>query len=221
MDASVSPSQVREAMASTKSALRLQTDLPLRVVAPPKKPSKYARRLTELFIRFIRSIYDARKGISTMALLVTALLVMLLLLAVCSNLRQRSLPSLSSAKKNEKEPASFEAIAIDKVRMEQAQQEAESLARQGLYAEAMHALLLQSIAEMRRQLKLSISDSLTSREVLAAVPFADEARSAFADIIGGVEISLYGDHKPDFKEYESCKRNYDALFFILQMKVFS
>lgn len=217
----LSVERVRGALSSTKSELRLQTELPMRVIAPPKKTSAFTRRLVELLVRFLRSIYDARKGISTMALLFIALFVMLLLFAFYDNWRQRPCISSSSAKKNETEGMTVEPVAIDRVRMQEAQQKAESLAREGLYAEAMHSLLLQSIAEMRRQLNLSIADSLTSREVLAAVPFADEARSVFADIIGGVEVSLYGSHNPNFQEYEACKMNYDALFHILQMKATS
>ena len=53
-------------------------------------------------------------------------------------------------------------------RMVEAQTEADELAQQGRIAEAMHALLLRSLIEVRKHLNVSFADSLTSREVLKA-----------------------------------------------------
>lgn len=101
------------------------------------------------------------------------------------------------------------------VRMVKAHDEAESYAEAGNYAEAMHILLLQSLAEMRRRLDMSIASSLTSREIYARVTLSDESRQALDDIISRVEISYFGDHKPERDEYIACRESYLRLTRLL------
>ncbi len=101
------------------------------------------------------------------------------------------------------------------IRMVKAHDEAESYADAGNYAEAMHILLLQSLAEMRRRLDMSIASSLTSREIYARVALSGESREALDDIIGRVEISYFGDHKPERDEYIACRDSYMRLTHLL------
>ena len=96
-------------------------------------------------------------------------------------------------------------------RMGQAQADADELARKGLFAEAMHILLLQSVSEMRRRLDVTIAASLTSREILNRVGLSPEGRTCFADIIGRVEISYFGIYKPGVDEYTACRRSFEML----------
>lgn len=97
------------------------------------------------------------------------------------------------------------------VRMDKARHEADDLARQGLFVEAMHVLLLRSVNEMRRRLDVSIAASLTSREILSRVGLSPEGRRLFADIIGRVEISYFGFHQPGADEYAACRRSFEEL----------
>jgi hypothetical protein len=101
-------------------------------------------------------------------------------------------------------------------RMENAQVEADELARRGDFAEAMHVLLLQSVSELRRGLAVSIADSLTSREILRRVSLPGEGRSVFSDIISRVEISYFGTHKPEAEDYAACRRSFDTLTDLLR-----
>lgn len=111
-------------------------------------------------------------------------------------------------------------IAIDAeataVRMEKAQLEADELARQGDFAEAMHALLLQSVNELRGRLRVSIGVSLTSREILQRIGLPAEGRNVFADIIRRVEISYFGSYQPGAADYTACRVSYDTLTDILR-----
>lgn len=104
-------------------------------------------------------------------------------------------------------------------RMEKAQVEAEALAGQGSFAEAMHVMLLQSVSELRRRLGIPIAASLTSREILYRVGLTPEARAVFADIINRVEISYFGAHQPEQEEYLACRRSFEELTRILQQGV--
>lgn len=96
-------------------------------------------------------------------------------------------------------------------RMGKVQLEAEELVRQGSFTEAMHMLLLQSVIELRGYLGITIAASLTSREILQCVALSPEGKAGFADIVGRVEISWFGPHKPGEEEYLACRKSYEIL----------
>jgi hypothetical protein len=103
-------------------------------------------------------------------------------------------------------------------RMEGAQATADELARMGEFGQAMHVLLLQSVSELRGVARISISDSLTSREILRRVTRYPECGAVFADIVRMVEVSYFGTHVPDADEYSACRRSFDALTGLLRRK---
>lgn len=103
-------------------------------------------------------------------------------------------------------------------RMAVAQMEADELARQGRAAEAMHALLLRSLIEVRRRLNVSFADSLTSREVLDVLSLPDIGKTSLADIIQRVELVYFGDHHADDQDYAACRRSYEQLTRAMQAR---
>lgn len=105
-------------------------------------------------------------------------------------------------------------------RMEKIRIEADELARSGNFAEAIHALLLQSLAELRRYLQTPLSSSLTSREILRHVSLPSEGRSVFADIVERVEISYFGAYRPGEEDYSVCRQSFDVLTRTLRQKSF-
>ena len=136
-----------------------------------------------------------------------AMLCVVMFLALRDNVWNASRSRRIERPDDEKEAAPAAAAA----RMEGAQMEADDLARQGSFAEAMHLLLLQSVTELRRRLDLSIAASLTSREILRTVRLNRQGHDAFADIIGRVELSYFGSHSPDKEEYEACRHSFETL----------
>lgn len=95
--------------------------------------------------------------------------------------------------------------------MAAARLEADDLARAGRYAEAMHMLLLRSLAELRDKLKVTFADSLTSREILRRAPLGEFGRSAFAEIVRAVERVVFGEARADEAAYQACRESYEAL----------
>jgi hypothetical protein len=89
--------------------------------------------------------------------------------------------------------------------------EADDLARAGCYAEAMHVLLLRSLAELRDKLKVTFADSLTSREILGRAPLGELGRAAFAEIVRAVERVVFGEAPANEAAYQACRENYEAL----------
>jgi hypothetical protein len=92
---------------------------------------------------------------------------------------------------------------------------ADELAAAGNYVEAMHALLLHSLAEIRERGDSRLADSLTSREILRKAALPDAASRALDDIVQRVEWTYFGEHPASAAEYESCRRSFDALRWAL------
>lgn len=86
--------------------------------------------------------------------------------------------------------------------------EADRLAREGNYREAVHVLLLRSIEELRTRLDIALAESLTSREILQDVPLTERARSALAPIVTVVELSHFGGRTSSEMEYRACREHY-------------
>lgn len=99
---------------------------------------------------------------------------------------------------------------------ERSRLEADELASCGNFAEAMRVLLLRSVEELRRHLRVSIAASLTSREILYHVSLPSKGRPVLADIINRVEVSYFGSHKPGADEYKACRDSFDALTDVLR-----
>jgi hypothetical protein len=96
-------------------------------------------------------------------------------------------------------------------RMDEAQLEADDLARQGHYGEAMHVLLLKSLNEIRRQLGISFAVSLTSREILRRVQLSDVGRQSLSAIIRSVELTYFGGEDAGRNDYSDCRSNFETL----------
>jgi len=82
--------------------------------------------------------------------------------------------------------------------------DAEELARRGLFAEAIHVLLLRTLDELRRRSRNPIPRSLTSREILARVPLGDGARTELGSLVTAVEVTHFGDEVPGQDDYRMC-----------------
>ena len=139
-----------------------------------------------------------------------AVIIIIVLMSLKDNL-------WSSSRSRRLEHEEEEAVpAAAAVRMEKAQAEADDLASCGSFAEAMHTLLLQSVNELRRKLDISIAASLTSREILYRVSLPAVGKTAFAEVIGWVEISYFGFHEPSRDDYIACRGSYETLTAVLR-----
>lgn len=85
------------------------------------------------------------------------------------------------------------------------------LADDGNYGEAVHALLLRSLEDIRRRLDHAPRPSLTSREIVDTVTLSDSAKTAFTLIVRAAERSHFGGRTPDRIEFLACRENYRRL----------
>jgi hypothetical protein len=88
---------------------------------------------------------------------------------------------------------------------------ADELAAAGRFVEAMHVLLLQSLAEIRARLDQRFADSLTSREILRHAKLSETGRSSLRDIVNRVEWTYFGEHPAALADYAACRVSFNAL----------
>ena len=86
--------------------------------------------------------------------------------------------------------------------------EADALAAEGRYAEAVHHLLIRSIEDIVRRRPNVVRPALTSREISAAEAMPKPARSLFAMIAALVERSLFGGRPVDGQDWTTARAAY-------------
>src|SRR5262249_29788159 len=88
--------------------------------------------------------------------------------------------------------------------------DADRLAAQGLFAEAVHLLLFRSIEDIDERRPRSIKPALTSRNIAQLDALPSSARPAFARIATSVERSFFGGREIDAQDFQECRRAYEA-----------
>jgi hypothetical protein len=88
---------------------------------------------------------------------------------------------------------------------------ADDLAAHGRFVEAMHTLLLQALAEIRRRLEEEFADSMTSREILRSKQLTDALRRPLREIVNRVEWTYFGEHPAARDDYLACRTSFSAL----------
>jgi hypothetical protein len=86
--------------------------------------------------------------------------------------------------------------------------EADAMARQGRFAEAVHHLLTRSIEDIARRRPRLVRPALTSRELAAATDIPPSARDLFAGIARLVEKSLFGGRPVSAEDWETARAAY-------------
>jgi len=91
--------------------------------------------------------------------------------------------------------------------------DADALAAQGRFDEAVHLLLLRSINDIDGRLPNTVRPALTARDIeeLSRLPAA--ARPAFVRIARVVESSLFGGRSVDQVAWADCRQAYEAFAF--------
>ncbi len=88
---------------------------------------------------------------------------------------------------------------------------ADALSRDGRFVEAIHLLLLQSLADIRQQLGVQFADSLTSREILRGARLSPQGRASLREIVAAVEWTYFGGYPAELTDYTACRRSFANL----------
>lgn len=92
-------------------------------------------------------------------------------------------------------------------------EEADALAHEGRFAEAVHLLLFRSIEDVQERLEGGVPTSLTAREIAGLGSLPDRARRALRPIIQIVENSFFGGRDVDAEGWQSARRSYEDFAF--------
>jgi hypothetical protein len=83
--------------------------------------------------------------------------------------------------------------------------DAEAMARQGSYAEAIHLLLLAVVEIMRQHTDQTIAPAMTARELVRATTLGDDRRVDLADLVATSERGHFGGRPADLPTFEQCR----------------
>lgn len=89
--------------------------------------------------------------------------------------------------------------------------EADALAAEGRFAEAVHLLLYRSVEDIEGRRPGLVRPAMTSRDLAATQDLPGAARAAFSRIARAVEISLFGGRAIDAGAWEQCRGAYAEL----------
>ena len=136
-------------------------------------------------------------------LIVGGLLLLFFLINALPTIRERLKRRAAAQAQPSVTPIASDA---DRERLEIALSEADRLARQGAFGEALHLLLLYCLNEMRRRFGLGLPPSLTSREILGLSVLPEIRRTGLSVIVSAVEISHFGGRPADETTYRMCRQ---------------
>jgi len=91
--------------------------------------------------------------------------------------------------------------------------DADALAAEGRFAEAVHLLLLRSINDIDGRLPDAVRPALTARDIAGLERLPVAARPTFRQIAQAVETSLFGGGSVDQRTYGECRDAYEAFAF--------
>jgi len=92
-------------------------------------------------------------------------------------------------------------------------EEADRLAREGRFGEAVRVLLHRSIEDMEQAFPAAIAPSMTSREISRLQYLSVKGRATFAKIAEAVEASLFGGRTLTAAHFAECRSAYEAFVF--------
>lgn len=87
---------------------------------------------------------------------------------------------------------------------------AQKFAAAGAWNDAVHALLLDTLDELRSHIPSAVARSYTSREILQRAPVSDAAREALGLLVASVEQTAFGHATADASDYTRCEQAWRA-----------
>lgn len=207
--ASPAPAEVRDAARAVLSGAEYQTELPeneatLEAEQDPRTDSPGAPR-EQLDDDEMRVPAGGPLGFIASALLYVMLgvAVVLLIFWLVSELK-------GYEKEGGEEGGDAPAVAVDDAVVAQPLGDADTLARQGRFSEAIHVLLLRTLEELVRRLPSPLPRSFTSREILGRVRLPSDARTALSGLVTAVELCHFGNDTPGEGDYRACVDRFRA-----------
>ncbi|MBL1430330.1 MAG: hypothetical protein COA60_002235 [Robiginitomaculum sp.] len=116
-------------------------------------------------------------------------------------------------KKSQKEKPEIQIYQPEAIRAKTLLEEADKLAAQGKFSEAVHLLLFRSIEDIEKFLPGHIKTSQTSREIEVISSIPEHPKSGFERLRKAVENSFFGQQPVDKSGYDDCRLAYEDFAF--------
>src|SRR6185503_5336642 len=91
--------------------------------------------------------------------------------------------------------------------------DADRLAAEGHFAEAVHLLLFRSIEDLDAKRPHAVKPALTSRDILDLTGLPAMARKALSRLVATVEWSFFGGRPVEAQDFAACRRAYEEFAF--------
>lgn len=146
------------------------------------------------------------------------LLAAIVIFAILAGLYMVFGESLSLRRRQKEKAAAPDVSVMPDLRPEQARarallEDADALAAQGRFAEAVHLLLFRSIDDIQEKKTGLIGRSLTAREIGALDDLPDWIRDALTPIIRVVERSFFGGQDVTETGWRDARQSYESFAF--------
>jgi hypothetical protein len=89
--------------------------------------------------------------------------------------------------------------------------DAEALAAEGRFGEAIHLLLLRTFEVLTRRMGSRLAPGMTAREALARLALPAPARPALADLVEAVETTTFAGRSASEGDYRRCAERFGVL----------
>ncbi|HEY1416707.1 MAG TPA: DUF4129 domain-containing protein [Myxococcaceae bacterium] len=89
--------------------------------------------------------------------------------------------------------------------------DAEALAAQGRYGEAIHLLLLRTFEVLARRMGSRLAPGMTAREAVARLTLPGPARPALADLVEAAETTTFAGRAASESDYQRCAERFGVL----------
>ena len=210
-DAQISDARLDRAMAA------YEADASLQQVRPEWDPEPIELDQNEPsspnpIVRAIAAFFEAIGGI------LGYLLAAIVLFAILAGLYMVFGESLTLRLRQKEKSATPDVSIMPDLRPEQARarallEDADALAAQGRFAEAVHLLLFRSIDDIQEKKTGLIGRSLTAREIGALDGLPDWIRDALTPIIRIVERSFFGGQDVTETGWRDARKSYESFAF--------
>ncbi|MET0295241.1 MAG: DUF4129 domain-containing protein [Phenylobacterium sp.] len=193
----------REALARLHPELLKRKDLQFDFpdLQPPEPPPAWIEQL----VKALEALAPVLKVVFWAGLAAGAVLVAVLVIreVQATYVRRRAAVRVAAPADWRPEAAAARALLED----------ADRLASEGRFAEAVHLLLFRSIDDLAGRRPGAVRPALTSRDIAGADSMPRPARAAFARIAQIVETSFFGGRPVGAGEFGECRRAYEAYAF--------
>lgn len=206
----VSTDDFEAAHAALLSGERLQFERPVEAAEPPRpvrEPPAFFKWLGQLF----GAIGPLFQLIFYAGIALIAAGIIYFIVRHIPNIRLRGLRRKDAVA--EQADHIISTVRPDEKKARSWLEEADALARDGKFSEAVHLLLFRSIEDIQSRRKERIPTALTAREIERLEGLPARPRDALKPIVALVERSFFGGHSVDADNWTSARAAYEDFAF--------